>query len=141
MALTWKWATEEDWQKAHERFPANPDDTMNGALWTIVLNTMLTTVGTLDTDEAIAEYARRIDYWQRLFGPSCSGVDTETGESVPRPITREDVQACKGLETNVFPLEPSDKWYARIGALWAKENGATIPNEWERMQEEGESND
>lgn len=86
------------------------DQVMNPVTETLIFSTMALGIGEI-TDATLDEFVARIDLFQKLHGALMSTWD---GKDVsPRPITREDVEAHKGLKTNVFPMETRTAWVKR----------------------------
>lgn len=87
------------------------DRIMNPVTNTLIWTTMAIGIGILN-DDTIPEFAARVELYQKVHGPLMQRVTDDGIE--PRPITREDVEAHKGLSTNVFPLEARTKWVKRV---------------------------
>lgn len=78
----------------------------NALIW----STLATGIGIIN-DETVDEVVARLDLLQKLDGALLREFDGEDWK--PRPITREDVEAHKGLSTNVFPMETRASWVKR----------------------------
>ena len=82
-----------------------------GVTQSIIYATMGVGIGVID-DSTVEEFVARTLFCQRLYGALC--VAEVDGEWVDRPLTREDIEAHKGLKTNVFPMETRASWVKRV---------------------------
>lgn len=84
------------------------DRLMSPITHTLIFGTMATGIGDLSDDANLDEYAARLGLLQKLglYGKITEWVgDDESGGWVERDITPEEIQAHKGMTTNVFPYE------------------------------------
>lgn len=86
------------------------DRLMSPVTNTLIWTTMIVGIGVID-DRTIDEFVARVELHQKLHGALMSSF--EDGKWSDRPLTREDIEAHKGLSTNVFPMETRTKWVTR----------------------------
>lgn len=100
------------------------DRVMSPVTHSLIFATMGVGIGVLN-DETIPEFAARLDIYQKLNGALLSERDGDGWK--PRPLTLEDIQAHKGLSTNVFPLERRAAWIKRVVTQCDAFRGVTEP--------------
>lgn len=89
-------------------------------------------VGLYEITEANAlQFWTRLSMVERVFGPYLHLHDPEVGDTVPRPLTAEDVHAHIGLRTNAFPNVTDAAWSTRLLKSYADDRR----REWEREQQ------
>lgn len=88
------------------------DKVMNPVTRTLIWTTMGVGIGVIN-DDTLEEWVARVGLYQKLHGALMSRHDEEADTWVDRPLTREDIEAHKGLKTNVFPMETRASWVKR----------------------------
>jgi hypothetical protein len=96
------------------------DRIMNPVTHGLIFATVGVGIGVID-DNTADEFAARLTFWQQLNGALLHGADG------PVLITKEDVEAHKGLSTNVFPMERRAAWIKRTVANSDAFYGVTEP--------------
>lgn len=102
-------ATEDDPMRGVKK----GDRVMSPITHTIIFATMATGIGVIN-DATLDEFAARIDLLQKFDGPFLQEWDDDGNHVGPMLLTREHLEAHKGLSTNVFPYETRSKWVTRI---------------------------